>query len=120
MHVFNLAVVIFQLPDNEFLVLASPESFLDLRELVGDVRQLLDVSLRVLSPVQQSLCFLLQHLDLCFENTDLAFKVTFVELVDVKNVMIFVFSDRASEADPARAVLAKAFHVFEAVIIAAE
>ena len=64
-----------------------------------DVRQLLDVRLRVLGSVEQCLGFFAQHLNLVFEDADLVLKVRTIELVDVNYVVVTMLANGATEAD---------------------
>jgi len=55
-HVFDLNVVTLKLSDNEFLILASSESLLDLCKAHGNVRELLDVCFRILGSFKKCSC----------------------------------------------------------------
>lgn len=119
-HVLDLYEISLQLPYDQLLVNAPAESFLDLREPHGDIGQLLDVCLRVLGSIEQSLGLLLQHVNFVFEYTDLILEVRFVQFIDIDYVVVSMLADGAPEADTAGAVLAEAFHVLAVMVVTAE
>lgn len=76
--------------------------------------------LGVFGPLEKSLGFLLKCFNFVFKDSDLVLQVTFVEFIDVDDVVVSMLADGAPEANAARAVLAKALDVFTAVVIAPE
>ena len=104
----------------ERIVYLPSEAILNLGEAPRDVRQLLNVRLRILGTVQQGLCFFAQHINFVFKDTDLVLEVRTIKLVDVDDVVVAVLADGATEAYTTRAVFAETLDFVVRVVEALE
>ena len=120
MHVFYLDVVPFELTYDQFLVDTSTETFLDFTKTHGDVGKLFDVSFGIFGAVKKSLRFFFQHINLVIKYSNLILEITFIELINIDNIMISMFADSAPKTDARTAILAKTFDILRAVIVASE
>jgi hypothetical protein len=86
-------------------------------EFQGYVGQLVAVCFRVFRSIKKSAGLFLESLDFRLKVADLVLKITLVQLIDVDDVVVPVFSDGTFETNAGRAIFAKTLQIFVTMVM---